>query len=61
MIFFKFKKENAGTLTKLLVIFFFLNFIKSDSLLYLPNVMLFVLILNFHKFEDRGNHQQEIE
>ena len=61
MIFFKFKKENVSTLTKLLVIFFFLNFIKSDSLLYLPNVMLFVLSLNFHKFEDRGNHQQEIE
>tara|TARA_B100001564_G_scaffold125065_1_gene104393 strand:+ start:27 stop:440 length:414 start_codon:yes stop_codon:yes gene_type:complete len=56
MIFFKFKKENVGILTKLLVIFFFLNFIKSDSLLYLPNVMLFVLILNFRKFEDNGNY-----
>ncbi len=61
IIFFKFKKENVNKLTKLLVIFFFLNFIKSDSLLYVPNVILIVLILNFHKFKDKENYQKEIE
>lgn len=61
MIFFKFKKENVNKLTKLLLVFFFLNFIKSDSLLYLPNLILFVLIVNFYKFKDSENNQQEIE
>ena len=61
IIFFKFKKENVSKLTKLLLVFFFLNFIKSDSLLYLPNLILFVLIFNFYKFEDSENNQQEIE
>lgn len=61
IIFFKFKKDNVSKLTKLLLVFFFLNFIKSDSLLYLPNLILFVLIFNFYKFEDSENNQQEIE
>ena len=60
MIFFKFKKENVNELTKLFLVYFFLNFIKSDSLLYLPNLILFVLIFNFYKFEDSKN-KQEIE
>ena len=39
-------------LSNYLIIFFLLNFIKSDALLYLPNLILFVLILNFYKIED---------
>ena len=61
MIFFKFKKENVNKLTKLLLVFFFLNFIKSDSLLYLPNLILFVLTIHFYKFKDSENNRQEIE
>ena len=61
IIFFKFKNEDVNSLTKLLVLFFFLNFIKSDSLLYLPNLILLILILNFHKFKDSEKYRQEIE
>ena len=61
IIFFKFKKEDVNSLTILLVLFFFLNFIKSDSLLYLPNLILLILILNFYKFKDSEKYQQEIE
>lgn len=34
------------------ILYIFVNLIKSDSLLYLPNFMLVVLIMNFYKFTE---------
>lgn len=45
----RFFKNSDNFETKVLLIFVVLNVIKSDSLLYLPNLILFVFVLNFDK------------
>lgn len=45
-------KYRKNRIYNFLVIFFVLNLIKSDSLLYLQNYILLIFIINFYKFGD---------
>lgn len=54
----KFKKNPNCLISKSLIIFMLLNIIKSDSLLYLPNLILFVIVFNF--FELYESNKQDI-
>ena len=43
--------QKINLISKYLVIFLILNYLKSDALLYLPNFIFTILIFNFHYFE----------
>ena len=51
------KSINKDGISYYFIIFFLLNFLKSDALLYLPNLIFFILVLNFYKIE---NLQSEV-
>ncbi len=46
------KSINKDGISYYFIIFFLLNFLKSDALLYLPNLIFFILVLNFYKIEN---------
>ena len=64
MLFFVYKnisKSRTEYLWIYFTIFLFLNFIKSDSLLYLPNVILTITIINFYLFNQSKDIIKNIE
>ena len=64
MLFFVYKnifKTRTDTLSIYFTLFLFLNFIKSDSLLYLPNVILTITIINFNLFNQSKDIIKKIE
>jgi len=46
IVYSQIRDKKINLYTKFLIIYFVLNFIKSDSLFYLPNLVLFVIILS---------------
>ncbi len=46
------KKNYKNSIFTILITYFLINLLKSDSLLYLNSFVLFIFILNYYKFED---------
>ena len=44
--------SNKDALWVYFIVFLFLNFLKSDSLLYIPNLILSITIINYYLFKD---------
>ena len=57
LILFKLKNSKS-LIQKYLIVFFILNLIKSDALLYLPNVILFIFALNIDKLLNESKPSQ---
>ena len=60
-LLFRYLYKQKSTITLYFVVFFILNFIKSDSLLYLPNLLLTVLIVNFSLLDKQSISEKNIE
>ena len=60
-LLFRYLYKQKSTVTFYFVVFFILNFIKSDSLLYLPNLLLTVLIVNFSLLDKQSISEKNIE
>ena len=60
-LLFRYLYKQKSTVTLYLIIFFLLNFIKSDSLLYLPNLLLTMLVVNFPLLDKQGVSESSIE
>ena len=57
---YKFVINKSNILYLVFMSFFLLNIIKSDSLLYINNFMMFIFILNTEKLFQRNNDHQEV-
>ena len=51
------KKNYKNSVFTVLLAYFLINLLKSDSLLYLNSFVLFMFVLNYYKFEDTQNEQ----
>ena len=62
---YKFVINKSNLLYLVFMSFFLLNIIKSDSLLYINNFMMFIFILNtdklFQKYNDHLQHKEIVE
>ena len=60
-LIFKFLFNQKNSLALYFITYFLLNFIKSDSLLYLPNLLLIVLIIHFPYSSKNKTSKDSIE
>jgi hypothetical protein len=56
-VLYKFKNSQS-LIQKYLIVFFILNLIKSDALLYIPNLILFIFVLNIDKLLQESKELQ---
>lgn len=60
-IIYKLVINRSNSLYLIFISFFILNIIKSDSLLYISNFMLFIFVLNLTNLENSGSSKTEKE